>query len=63
MATKQTPRAIGDLRVSERAGREDDRLHSRSTQRERITLLCDAQEWELVDVRDEGFVSGGRSPR
>lgn len=54
-----TPRAIGAVRVSERGGRDEDQLHSPDSQKARIATHCQTQEWRLVHIHDEGFVSGG----
>ena len=57
-------RAIGIVRVSQVGKRgkeegEEDRFASPELQRERIAVICEKQDLELIDVFDEIDVSGG----
>jgi DNA invertase Pin-like site-specific DNA recombinase len=54
-------RAIGIVRVSEVAGRDGDRFHSPTIQRERIERDCQQYGLRLAEVIEELDVSGGKA--
>lgn len=61
MSTTDLPEliAIGDVRVSERGGRDLETLYSFDNQAARIAEACRTQGWKPGPVFDEGFVSAG----
>src|SRR3954470_17516819 len=56
------PRAVGVVRVSQKAGREGDAFRSPPDQEAAIRATCDEQGWRLVEIKPHEINVSGSWP-